>query len=112
MFKSLSNQERLLAFYDCVGHIGYISKCRHYEENSLTYEMFPELLDEILMTIIQNGKGIEINTSGIDKVGHVLPHPSIVKRYKELGVTILTTCSDAHTPDRVGKYIKEITYKI
>lgn len=105
-------EERLQDFYDCVGHIGYISKCRHYEENSLTYDMFPELLDEILITIIQNGKGIEINTSGIDKVGHVLPHPSIVKRYKELGGTILTTGSDAHTLDRVGKYIKEITCKI
>ena len=105
-------EDRLLDFYDCVGHIGYISKCRHYEENSLTYEMFPELLDEILTTIIRNGKGIEVNTSGIDKVGHVLPHPSIVKRYKELGGTILTTGSDAHTPERVGKYIKEITSEI
>lgn len=105
-------EERLLKFYDCVGHIGYISKCRHYEENSLTYEMFSELIDEILTTIIRNGKGIEINTSGIDKVGHVLPHPSIVQRYIELGGTIITMGSDAHTPERVGKYINEITDKI
>lgn len=99
--------KRLLDFYNCVGHIGYISKCRHYEENSLTYEMFPELLDEILRTIIQNGKGIEVNTSGIDKVGHVLPHPSIINRYRELGGNIITIGSDAHTPERVGKYIPD-----
>lgn len=105
-------EERLLKFYDCVGHIGYISKCRHYEENSLTYEMFPELIDEILTKIIRNGKGIEINTSGIDKVGHVLPHPSIVRRYKELGGSIINYGSDAHTPERVGKYIRETTDKI
>ena len=105
-------EKRLLKYYDCVGHIGYISKCHHYEENSLTYEMFSELIDEILTTIIRNGKGIEINTSGIDKVGHVLPHPSIVQRYIELGGTIITMGSDAHTPERVGKYINEITDKI
>lgn len=105
-------EERLLKFYDCVGHIGYISKCRHYEESSLTYEMFPELIDEILTTIIRNKKGIEVNTSGIDKVGHVLPHPSIVQRYKELGGSIIKYGSDAHTSDRVGKYISEVVRKV
>lgn len=104
MLESVKDK-RLLLFYDCVGHIGYISKCRHYEENSLTYDMFLELIDEILTTIIKNGKGIEVNTSGIDKVGHVLPHPSIVKRYKALGGSIIKFGSDAHTPERVGKYI-------
>lgn len=39
---------------------------------------------------INIGKGIEVNFSGINRVGHVLPHPSIIRRYRELGGRIIT----------------------
>lgn len=52
-------------------------------------------------------KGIEVNTSGFKKAGHVLPHPSIIARYKELGGKIITIGSDAHFEKHVGLYIKE-----
>ena len=39
---------------------------------------------------INIGKGIEVNTSGINRAGHVLPHPSIIRRYRELGGRIIT----------------------
>lgn len=93
--------------YDCVGHIGYIAKCNHYEENSFPYELFPELLDEILLRIIKNEKGIEVNTSGLKRAGHLLPHPSIISRYYELGGRIITVGSDAHRPEQVGGNIRE-----
>ncbi|MBR2408087.1 MAG: histidinol-phosphatase HisJ family protein [Lachnospiraceae bacterium] len=99
--------EKLRPYYDCVSHIGYIAKGLHYEDNSLTYQMFPELFDKILCEIIKSGKGIEVNTSGIDRGGHVLPHPSIVQRYRELGGRIITIGSDAHMSRNVGAYIKE-----
>lgn len=99
--------ERLAEYYDCVGHIGYIAKGLHYEDNTFPYEMFPELFDKILCEIIKRGKGIEVNTSGIDRGGHVLPHPSIIRRYKELGGRIITVGSDAHKSEKVGAYIKE-----
>lgn len=97
----------LTDYYDCIGHIGYIAKCRHFEENELPYSFAPKLFDEILSLIIRKGKGIEVNTSGIDKVGHTLPHSSIIQRYRELGGRIITVGSDAHTPNRVGKQIGE-----
>ena len=93
--------------YDCVGHLGYIAKCNYYEDNTLNYEMFPELIDSILLEIIKQGKGIEVNTSGINRAGHTLPHPSIIKRYYELGGRIITIGSDAHRTDRVGEYVSE-----
>lgn len=99
--------DRLTEYYDCVSHIGYIAKGLHYEDNSLTYQMFPDLFDKILCEIIKKGKGIEVNTSGIDRGGHVLPHPSIIRRYRELGGRIITIGSDAHTSRNVGAYIKE-----
>ena len=99
--------DRLTAYYDCVGHIGYIAKGLHYEDNAFSYEMFPALFDKILLEIIKRGKGIEVNTSGIDRGGHVLPHPSIMLRYKELGGRRITIGSDAHKSQNVGAYIKD-----
>ena len=69
--------------------------------------MFPELFDKILREIIKRGKGIEVNTSGINRAGHMLPHPSIIRRYHELGGRIITIGSDAHKPQNVGAYIKD-----
>ena len=99
--------DRLTAYYDCVSHIGYIAKGLHYEDNTFPYEMFPDLFDKILNEIIKRGKGIEVNTSGIDRGGHVLPHPSIICRYRELGGRIITIGSDAHKSQNVGAYIKD-----
>lgn len=99
--------ERLAEHYDCVSHIGYIAKGLHYEDNAFPYQLFPELFDIILIEIIKRGKGIEVNTSGIDRGGHVLPHPSIVRRYRELGGRIITIGSDAHRHQNVGAHIKE-----
>ena len=99
--------DRLTAYYDCVSHIGYIAKGLHYEDNTFQYEMFPKLFDEILLEIIKRGKGIEVNTSGFDRGGHVLPHPSVIRRYRELGGRIITIGSDAHKSQNVGAYIKD-----
>lgn len=99
--------DRLTEYYDCVSHIGYIAKGLHYEDNTFPYEMFPELFDMILSEIIKRGKGIEVNTSGIDRGGHVLPHPSIIRRYRELGGRMITIGSDAHRSQNVGAYIKD-----
>lgn len=97
----------LTDYYDCIGHIGYIAKCRHFEENELAYDFAPKLFDEILSLIIKKEKGIEVNTSGLNKAGHTLPHPSIIQRYRELGGKIITVGSDAHTTNRVGEQIAE-----
>ena len=56
---------------------------------------------------INIGKGIEVNTSGINRAGHVLPHPSIIRRYRELGGRIITIGLDAHNTQNAGIYIKD-----
>jgi len=99
--------DNLTECYDCISHIGYIAKCNHYEDNTFPHQLFPELFDKILREIIKRGKGIEVNTSGINRAGHMLPHPSIIRRYHELGGRIITIGSDAHKPQNVGAYIKD-----
>jgi histidinol-phosphatase (PHP family) len=58
-----------------------------------------------MKTLIAKGKGMEINTSGVDRCGDFLPDISYLKLFKDLGGRIITVGSDAHTPDRVGQYI-------
>lgn len=48
---------------------------------------------------------MEINTSGVDRVGEFLPSARFLQRFYELGGRVVTVGSDAHTPDRVGQHV-------
>lgn len=90
--------------YDVYGHLDYVTRYGDFEDKRLVYTDFTDLLDEILKTIIHNGKGIEVNTSGY-KIGLNNPHPNreILARYKELGGELITLGSDSHSTDRLLK---------
>jgi len=89
--------------YDIVGHIGYIRRYGNYDDNSMPYEEYNDILDEILRVVIRDGKGIEINTSGFAyNLGTAIPDISILQRYYELGGTLVTLGSDAHSVERVA----------
>ncbi len=91
--------------FDVLAHLTYISKCRaHPGPRPVPYEEHRELLDEILRTLAQKGKGMEMNTSGVDRCGDFLPYAPYFRRFKELGGQIVTIGSDAHTASRVGQY--------
>ena len=94
--------------FDVLGHLNYVCKSAHNPTHEpLRYEDFSELCDEIMKAVIARGKGMEINTSGVDRVGDFLPSAACLKRYRELGGEIVTLGSDAHAPERVGQYAKE-----
>ena len=94
--------------FDVLGHLTYASKCPpNTEKKRIEYADFSDIIDEILLTLAKNGKGLEINTSGMDKLGAFLPDESIIRRFRELGGEIVTVGSDAHAPDRVGQYSDE-----
>lgn len=91
--------------FDVLAHLTYISKCRaHPAPRPVPYEEHADVLDEILRTLAQKGKGLEMNTSGVDRCGDFLPYEPYFKRFKELGGEIVTIGSDAHTASRVGQY--------
>ena len=56
-------------------------------------------------TVADKGKGMEINTSGVDRVGDFLPSRDFIKRFRELGGEIVTVGSDSHDATRVGQYV-------
>jgi len=91
--------------YDVLGHLLFISKSPRNPAHALIrYEEYPELFDEILRQVACHDKGIEVNTSGVDRCGGYLPTMDFVRRFKELGGKIVTVGSDSHNDLRVGQY--------
>ena len=67
--------------FDVLAHLTYISKppC-HPTHQPLSYEAHREIIDEILRVLVEKGKGLEMNTSGVDRCGDFLPTADIFRR--------------------------------
>ncbi len=93
--------------YDVLGHLDYIARYGNYEDNSLHYEDFRDIIDQILRGVIERGQGIELNTSGIDYgLGSLNPQRAILSRYRELGGEIITIGSDAHKKSQLHRHFE------
>ena len=91
--------------FDVLAHLTYIAKTHcHPAPRPVPYGEHRELFDEILRVLAAKGKGLEINTSGVDRCGDFLPTADIFRRFRELGGEIVTVGSDAHCCNRVGQY--------
>ena len=73
---------------------------------TVNFERYSSLIDRLLRTIISKNIVLEVNTSGLrQKIGTTLPDEKILTRYRELGGTLVTLGSDAHT-------LKDMTFGI
>ena len=96
---------RLHDDFDVLAHLTYIGKTSsHHAPRPVPYGEHRELIDEILKTVAEKGKGLEMNTSGVDRCGGFLPTADYFRRFKEFGGQIITVGSDAHKSSRVGQY--------
>lgn len=104
-FESILENLRCFQDFDVYGHLDYILRYAPQKDEDYSYEKYSELLEEILKTLIQMGKGLELNTGGI-KNGLRDFHPSraILGRYRELGGEILTVGSDSHGAAGMGAH--------
>ena len=91
--------------FDVLAHLTYIAKTHaHPAPRLVPFEEHREVIDEILKVLASKGKGLEMNTSGVDRCGGFLPTRDMVLRFRELGGQIVTVGSDAHRANRVGQY--------
>ena len=91
--------------FDVLAHLTYVAKTQcHPAPRCVPFAEHAELIDEILKVLAAKGKGLEMNTSGVDRCGGYLPTADYFRRFKELGGEIVTVGSDAHRCDRVGQY--------
>lgn len=91
--------------FDVLGHLTFLAKAPvHPAPRCVPLEAHREVVEDILKTLVEKGKGLELNTSGVDRCGGYLPTLDYFRLFRELGGEIVTVGSDAHRCDRVGQY--------
>ena len=105
-YQEMLNVVKKYKNYSVLGHLDLMT--RYDEIGNYPFEKVKSIITEILKTVIQDGKGIEINTSS-HRYGlkDSTPSKDILKLYKELGGKIITIGSDSHKPEHLGAYIDE-----
>ena len=96
--------------FDSLGHLDYLIRYipPYCGEKDYVFREYQEVMDEIFKLLISKDKALEINTAGLIK-GLPCFHPKLetLKRYLELGGTLITIGSDGHSPDKIATKFKE-----
>ncbi len=102
--ETILKEMKWLGNFDIIGHFDYVARYAPYPKESVLYRDFPGLFDEMFKYLIENGKGLEINTKSYKKHGLRTPQldRDILIRYMEMGGEIICMGSDSHTPEQVG----------
>ncbi|MDO4650188.1 MAG: histidinol-phosphatase HisJ family protein [Eubacteriales bacterium] len=92
--------------YSVLGHMDLIVRYDDAPE-PLAFSEVKCLIEAILKKVIEDGKGIEVNTSSTRYGLELTPSREILELYKELGGRIITIGSDSHKPEHLGYNISE-----
>lgn len=95
--------------FDVLAHLTYPLRYICGEQMiSMDISRYEEKILKIFQLLIEKGKGLEINTSGLRQpYGKTLPDLWCLKLYRQTGGKIVTVGSDAHTTSDVGSGIAE-----
>ena len=90
--------------FDIMGHFDYIVRYAPYPEASIMWKDFPDLLDEILLFLAENGKALEVNTKTYQMYRGRTPllDPAILERFREKGGEFISLGSDSHRAEGVA----------
>lgn len=95
--------------YDVLGHVNY--PCRYFHLQlgiDVDQSKYRWEFSDIFKKVIERGKGIELNLSGIARgMKDTMPDLYLLKLYRELGGEIITVGSDAHVLEHVGSVSKK-----
>ncbi len=101
-----STLENLKAFddYDVLGHLDYATRYAPDSKQIYSYSRFSSYIDPILSHLVNENKGLDLNSKLLyaDISSNPNPSPDIIRRFKELGGKIITFGSDAHKPDPIA----------
>ena len=87
-------------WFDSLAHLTYPLRYMRYR-NGVDVDLHPfdDVVREILKTLTERGKALEVNTSGYRQgMGEPLPPEYILRMYRELGGDLITIGTDAHEP--------------
>lgn len=95
--------------YSVLGHLDLIRRYDPFARETGPYPFgrVRDLVAEILRRVVEDGKGIEVNTSGIRYgLGDFQPAREVLELYRDLGGTVVTVGSDSHRPEHLGSYLR------
>lgn len=135
-FEAILSNLKHYDMFQVYGHLDYLVRYLPFEKQNRSntsskqaertagqpdydYAAYRELIDEILRQLIENGKGLELNTSGYQYgLPYAHPRPEILQRYRELGGELITIGSDGHCPehlaydfDRASRLLRSLGYR-
>ena len=107
-FENLYEDVKAFHGFDSLGHLDYVVRYGKRRAEEYSYRHFADIIDEILKLLVRYNIALECNTCGLRKhLGFPNPHPAVLKRYRELGGTMVTIGSDAHKPAYLGYGFEE-----
>ena len=116
-FEDSLENVRTLSCFDSLGHLDFVLRCGPQKADGSSPERMPsahylkykDVIDQILKTLIENGKALEVNTGALFKKLPE-PHPcrEILRTYRELGGELITIGSDAHVPHHIAYAFPEV----
>lgn len=99
--------------FDVLGHLDYIQRYGPYADRTIDYRQYQDIIDEIFKTLIDKGKGIEVNCSGYKLFKDCgFPNYKLIKRYYDLGGRIITVGTDSHTSATVGTHLADVIKRL
>jgi histidinol-phosphatase (PHP family) len=97
--------------YSVLAHMDVIK--RYDQDGILDDEACIDLIEAILVEVIKQGKGLEVNTSSFRYGMHDLtPSKRILSLYRSLGGTILTLGSDSHKIDQLAQHMDRVRQEL
>lgn len=107
-FESIYENVTAFQDYDVYGHLDYVVRYGPAKNADWDFRDYADIFEQILSSLVAEGKGIEINTAGLYKgLGYPHPHKDILTMYRQLGGEIITIGSDAHTVEMLGYGLKQ-----
>lgn len=97
--------------YSVLGHLDLLK--RYDLQGEYPFEKIQPMVERILKKVIEDGKGIEVNTSSFHYgLNDLMPSRNILKLYHELGGKVITIGSDSHKKEQLGAHIEEVKQEL
>lgn len=102
--ETIYNEAVELKDFDIIGHYDYVVRYAPFPQDSITYRDFSDIFDTLFRFLIENGKGLEINTKSCkgSKGRKTTIDLDVLIRYRELGGEIISLGSDSHDAENVA----------
>lgn len=108
-FSCIDRNLRTFNDFDVYGHLDYVVRYAPEKNKEYNWKDYTEIFESIFKYLIQNGKGIEVNSGGFrHRLGLPNPAPELLKFYRQCGGEIITVGSDAHSPEYIASDFAKI----